>query len=82
MLTTYRAGAAFVPATADKPALSIGGAVHAGMNAYLPTATTEAALANFCQLGHEIYDPATQRWYSSAPSRSAGGSVLIPTGAL
>lgn len=41
-LATYRSQAALVPATGDKPALVIGGSIHAGMNSYLATSAVEA----------------------------------------
>lgn len=41
-LATYRSRAALVPANQDRPALIIGGSIHAGMNSYLVTSTVEA----------------------------------------
>lgn len=45
-LVTYRSSAAIVPATGNKPALVIGGSIHAGMNSYLVTSAVEAVDLN------------------------------------
>lgn len=41
-LITYRSSAAMLPASGNRPALTLGGSLHAGMNSYLVSSAVEA----------------------------------------
>jgi hypothetical protein len=77
LLITYRGGTAFVPAATtgndERPALIIGGATHAGMNNYTPTATVEAVGRD----GRMWAFPSLKNARSNARAFRFGDGVLV-----
>ena len=76
LLITYRSDEAFLPGAAGKPALSIGGSSHAGMNTYLPTATVEAITRE----GRILAMPTLNTARSGATAYRVGDGVLVVGG--
>lgn len=76
LLVDFRAGAARLPAEGDRPALSIGGAVHAGMNRYLPSSAVEAIDAS----GAVRALPVLNKARSGATAIRVGAGVLVVGG--
>lgn len=76
LLVDFRAGAARLPAEGDRPALSIGGAVHAGMNRYLPSSAVEAIDAS----GAVRALPVLNKARSGAVAIRVGAGVLVVGG--
>ena len=76
LLITYRARAAFLPATTDRPALSIGGTTHAGMNSSLVTAAVEAITKD----GRLLPMPSLNEARSGAVAFRVGDGILVTGG--
>lgn len=75
-LVSYRDGAAFVPAEGDAPALAIGGARHAGMNAFVITGAVEAIGRD----GRVATLPSLRTARQDARAFRAAGGVLVVGG--
>lgn len=70
---TYRSDAAVIPAHGDRPALIVGGALHAGMNSYLVTGAVES----IDKYGQSRALPSLLEARRGASAFRIGGGVLV-----